>query len=105
MRAAIVGNPPMDPACIAVSIEYRVEPQYDYGMVVSYRQHDGSSLMHRRSGFLYRSQKLDQAIDGLTRLRLGGPVGAGFPPEFETPDRHLPCAVSDHGGTAINDFS
>jgi len=33
-------------------IEYRVEPQFDYelyGMVVSYRQHDGSSLMHRRS--------------------------------------------------------
>jgi len=33
-------------------IEYRVEPLYDYelyGMIVSYRQHDGDSLMHRRS--------------------------------------------------------
>jgi len=32
--------------------EYRVEPKYDYelhGMIVSYRQHDGKSLMHRRS--------------------------------------------------------
>lgn len=33
-------------------IEYRVEPLYDYelyGMVVSYRQHDGDSFMHRAS--------------------------------------------------------
>jgi hypothetical protein len=31
-------------------VEYRVEPKYDYelyGMVVSYRQHDGKNLMHR----------------------------------------------------------
>jgi hypothetical protein len=33
-------------------VEYRVEPQYDYelyGLVVSYRQHDGTSRMHRRA--------------------------------------------------------
>lgn len=33
-------------------VEYRVEPQFDYelyGLVVSYRQHDGSSRMHRRA--------------------------------------------------------
>jgi hypothetical protein len=33
-------------------IDYRVEPLYDYelyGLVVSYRQHDGTSLMHSRS--------------------------------------------------------
>ena len=33
-------------------VEYRVEPRYDYeiyGMIVSYRQHDGESLMHRLS--------------------------------------------------------
>lgn len=33
-------------------IEYRVEPKYDYelfGLVVSYRRHDGESLMHRLS--------------------------------------------------------
>lgn len=34
-------------------IGYRVEPEYDYelfGMIVSYRHHDGESRMHRRSG-------------------------------------------------------
>ncbi len=33
-------------------VDYRVEPQFEYdlyGMVVSYRQHDGSSRMHRRA--------------------------------------------------------
>src|SRR5690606_8782050 len=33
-------------------VEYRVEPQFEYelyGLVVSYRQHDGSSRMHRRA--------------------------------------------------------
>jgi hypothetical protein len=33
-------------------VEYRVEPEFDYdlyGMVVSYRQHDESSRMHRRA--------------------------------------------------------
>ena len=33
-------------------VSYRVEPEYDYelfGLVVSYRQHDGESLMHRLS--------------------------------------------------------
>jgi hypothetical protein len=33
-------------------VRYAVEPQFDYdlyGMVVSYRQHDGQSLMHRRA--------------------------------------------------------
>jgi hypothetical protein len=33
-------------------IDYRVEPKYEYelyGMIVSYRQHDGESLMHRYS--------------------------------------------------------
>jgi hypothetical protein len=33
-------------------VEYRVEPLFDYelhGLVVSYRQHDGTSLMHSRS--------------------------------------------------------
>lgn len=33
-------------------VEYRVAPRYEYelfGLVVSYRQHDGESLMHRRS--------------------------------------------------------
>jgi len=33
-------------------VEYRVEPLYDYelyGLVVSYRQHDGTSLMHSRA--------------------------------------------------------
>ena len=33
-------------------VQYRVEPQYDYelyGLVVSYRQHDGESSMHRWS--------------------------------------------------------
>jgi hypothetical protein len=33
-------------------IEYRVEPRFDYelyGLVVSYRQHDGKSFMHRTS--------------------------------------------------------
>ena len=34
-------------------VNYRVKPQYDYelfGMIVSYRHHDGKSRMHRRSG-------------------------------------------------------
>lgn len=34
-------------------VEYRVEPEYEYelvGMVVSFRQHDGSSRMHRQAG-------------------------------------------------------
>ena len=34
-------------------INYRIEPEYDYdlfGMVVSYRHHDGESRMHRRAG-------------------------------------------------------
>ena len=33
-------------------VEYAVDPQFDYelyGMVVSYRQHDGESTMHRRA--------------------------------------------------------
>lgn len=33
-------------------VDYRVEPLFDYelyGLVVSYRQHDGRSLMHRRA--------------------------------------------------------
>ncbi len=33
-------------------VEYRLEPEYDYdlyGMIVSYRHHDGNSRMHRRS--------------------------------------------------------
>jgi hypothetical protein len=33
-------------------VEYRIEPQYDYelyGLVVSFRQHDGTSRMHRLS--------------------------------------------------------
>lgn len=34
-------------------INYRVEPEYEYelfGMIVSYRHHDGNSRMHRNSG-------------------------------------------------------
>ena len=34
-------------------VEYRVDPEYDYelfGIVVSYRHHDGSSQMHRQAG-------------------------------------------------------
>ncbi len=34
-------------------ISYRIEPEYDYdlfGMIVSYRHHDGESRMHRRAG-------------------------------------------------------
>lgn len=34
-------------------VGYRVQPEYEYelfGMIVSYRHHDGSSRMHRRSG-------------------------------------------------------
>ena len=34
-------------------INYRVDPEYEYelfGMIVSYRHHDGTSRMHRRSG-------------------------------------------------------
>ena len=34
-------------------VDYRIEPQYEYelyGMIVSYRHHDGNSRMHRRAG-------------------------------------------------------
>jgi len=35
------------------NVEYLVEPEYDYdlyGMIVSYRHHEGNSRMHRRAG-------------------------------------------------------
>jgi hypothetical protein len=81
-------------------VDYRVQPQFEYdlfGVVVSYRQHDDSSRMHRR------------ANDHLNVADLcvvwGGNAGNEYLPEFEFWNGVFTCNVKTSDSKAWASFN